>query len=151
MQIRAIAGGQEADLVGLGVHVLLLSGSPAGAAGPTAQRISAMGGRLQIEAEYYAALAALHDDPADYGLFVMDCDDFGGLEVGRRAVALLGRLERPMPCILLGRAAAEQEFPTATTAPVILRAPVSAVSMRVGLEHALRGRLMWRRGQHELL
>jgi hypothetical protein len=37
-----------------------------------------------------------------------------------------------------------QVFPEDRSAPILLRAPLSAVSLRVGFEHALRERRLWR-------
>lgn len=142
LAIRDLEPG-DAALVGLGLRIMYLSAE----AGPgIEQRLAGMGGAVERETEPFAALGAMLDDPPDYGLFVMECDGFGGIEAGRRLVARLDRDRRPMPCILISRDCAVQEFPEGPGEPVLLRAPVSAVSLRVGMEHALRGRLIWQRG-----
>jgi hypothetical protein len=84
------------------------------------------------------------DDPMGYGLFVMDCDALGGVEAGMRAAATLAAVQSRVPVILISREFSAQVFPQDRDAPVCLRAPMSAVSLRVGFEHALRDRLMWR-------
>ena len=48
-----------------------------------------------------------------------------------------------LPVIIVGAHQGEQSFPEDIERPVRLRAPVSAVSLRVGFEHALRGRMLW--------
>ncbi|MFZ1483159.1 MAG: hypothetical protein WAT25_20560 [Paracoccaceae bacterium] len=127
--------------VGYGVRVLFLS---AQADGPLQARIAGLGGAVEVETEIYAALAAVIDDPMGYGLFVMDCDGLGGGEAGERAVATLAAVNSRVPLILISGEHATQVFPQQREAPVRLRAPLSAVSLRVGFEHALRDRLMWR-------
>ncbi|MBK6466535.1 MAG: hypothetical protein IPL38_07635 [Rhodobacter sp.] len=127
--------------VGYGVRVLFLS---AQTDGPLQARIAGLGGAVEVETEIYAALAAVIDDPMGYGLFVMDCDGLGGGEAGERAVATLAAVNSRVPLILISGEHATQVFPQQREAPVRLRAPLSAVSLRVGFEHALRDRLMWR-------
>ncbi len=127
--------------VGYGVRVLFLS---ADAASPLRDRIAGLGGAVETEAELYSALAAMIDDPMGYGLFVMDCDALGGVEAGMRAAATLAAVQSRVPVILISREFSAQVFPQDRDAPVCLRAPMSAVSLRVGFEHALRDRLMWR-------
>jgi len=46
--------------------------------------------------------------------------------------------------ILVSRDCPNQVFPAERRAPIVLRAPLSAVSLRVGFEHALRDRLALR-------
>ncbi|MFZ1469156.1 MAG: hypothetical protein WAT09_09270 [Paracoccaceae bacterium] len=126
--------------VGWGVRVLFLTAQDDS---PLMARISGMGGTVDLETEVYAALSAMIDDPMGYGLFVMDCDGLGGIEAGERAAATLVAVNSRVPVILVSQDQASQVFPQDKTAPVRLRAPLSAVSLRVGFEHALRDRLMW--------
>lgn len=127
--------------VGWGVRVLLLT---AEAHSPLQDRIAGLGGMIDTETEVYSALSSMIDDPMGYGLFVMDCDGLGGIEAGQRAVATLAAVHSRVPVILVSKEQAAQVFPQERDAPVCLRAPISAVSLRVGFEHALRDRLMWR-------
>jgi len=60
-----------------------------------------------------------------------------------RALAMLRGLQARALLILVSRDHVSQDFPQDTADPVRLRAPVSAVSLRVGFEHALRDRLIW--------
>lgn len=127
--------------VGWGVRVLLLS---AAERTPLQDRIAGLGGLVEVETEVYAALAAMIDDPMGYGLFVMECDGLGGVEAGMRAAKTLAAVKSRVPVILVSAEHTAQVFPQERSAPVCLRAPLSAVSLRVGFEHALRDRLMWR-------
>jgi hypothetical protein len=127
--------------VGWGVRVLLLSADDAT---PLQDRIGGLGGTVDVETEVYSALSAMIDDPMGYGLFVMDCDGLGGLEAGGRAAATLAAVKSRVPVILVCKDHTAQVFPQDKDAPVCLRAPLSTVSLRVGFEHALRDRLMWR-------
>jgi len=127
--------------VGWGVRVMLLT---ADADTPLVERIAGLGGLIDQETEVYAALAGLIDDPMGYGLFVMDCDGLGGIEAGRHAAMTLAAVKSRVPVILICKDHAAQVFPQERDVPVCLRAPLSSVSLRVGFEHALRDRLMWR-------
>lgn len=132
---------EGAGLVGLGARVLLLA--PADNEG-LFRRISGLGGRVDHEVELYSALDALISDPADWDLFVMDCDAFGGLDAGRRAFAMLGLVAERMPMILTSAACQTQEFPEDRRSPILLRAPASVTSLRVAMEHGLHNRLNFR-------
>lgn len=127
--------------VGWGVRVLVLAESEAA---PLVSRVAALGGPVEVETELYAALAAMIDDPGGYGLFVMDCDAFGGGEAGALARRTLAAVQSRVPMILLCAEHERHEFPQERNAPVTLRTPVSTVSLKVGFEHALRDRLAWR-------
>ncbi len=128
-------------LVGWGVRVLLLS--PEGGEGRTAERISGLGGLIEPETDLYQAVETVAGDATGYGLFVMECDPYGGLEAGRRAVAMLGRANEVTRVILVSAEVGVQQFPELPGQPILLRAPLSAVSLRVGFEHALRDRLVY--------
>lgn len=139
----------DATVVGWDIRVMLLSGDGGGAGNPVARALAGLGGLVDGEAELYTALAALIDDPLGYGLFVMECDGFGGIEAGHLAVSRLTAAGLRLPALLISRDCREQRFPAERAAPVLLRAPLSAVSLRVGFEHALRDRLLARVWQQE--
>jgi hypothetical protein len=126
-------------LVGAGIRVLLLSGQPQ----PLALRLEALGARVETRDELYAALSDILDDPLDVGLFVVDCDTIGAesAETVRRALHVISQTGRHIPMILISREFTRQSFPEDRIQPVELRAPLSAVSLKVGFEHALRDRL----------
>ncbi|QLQ17869.1 MAG: hypothetical protein HZT43_02880 [Exiguobacterium profundum] len=133
------------DRLGEGLRVLMLAAPDAAYRDALTARLQATGAQVEPVDEIYAALGDLLDDPCDYGLFVMDCDSFGGIQAGRRAAALVGQLKHPVPVILLTRDCAEQHFPDHWREPAVLRAPVSAVSLRVGMEQLLLHRFDWDR------
>ena len=138
--LRAVKS-EKATLVGWGVRVLMLAdGVDRGAK----ERLVGLGGKVDTETELYTALAAMMDDPLGYGLFVMDTDAFGGIEAGLRAFQMLRAADVRIPVILVGRDCGRQVFPEERSAPILLQAPVSMVSMRVGFEHALHDRIIWR-------
>lgn len=132
---------ESAGLVGWGVRVLLLA---SGDDGVLASRIAGFGGRVDVETELYAGLSAVIDDPAGWSLFVVDCDAFGGLEAVRRATSMLGAASERLSILLISSECERQIFPEDRHSPIILRGPVSPVSLRVGFEHALRDRISWR-------
>ena len=138
--LRAVKS-EKATLVGWGVRVLMLAdGVDRGAE----ERLVGLGGKVDTETELYTALATMMDDPLGYGLFVMDTDAFGGIEAGLRAFQMLRAADVRIPVILVGRDCGRQVFPEERSAPILLQAPVSMVSMRVGFEHALHDRIIWR-------
>jgi hypothetical protein len=130
------------DLVGLGARVLLLA--PEGEDLLETQ-IAGFGGWTDRETELYSALSALIDDPAGWDVFIMATDGFGGIEAARRAHRMLGVAAERVPMIAIGADCRTQQFPDDRSAPIVLRAPATAVSLRVGMDHALRGRTGWRR------
>ena len=138
--LRAVKS-EKATLVGWGVRVLMLAD---GADGAAEERLVGLGGKVYIETELYTALAAMMDDPLGYGLFVMDTDAFGGIEAGMRAFKLLRAADVRIPVILVGQECGAQIFPEERSAPILLKAPLSMVSLRVGFEHALHDRVIWR-------
>lgn len=136
---------EDAALVGWGVRVLLLADPGANRTEEITRRVAGFGGLVEEQHELFAAMAALLDDPSGYGMVMMDCDFFGGLETGQRALSLLRGSGLRLPAILLSsEVKGGQSFPEDRLEPILLRAPVSAVSLRVGFEHALRERMIWR-------
>lgn len=131
---------ETASVVGFGVRTLLISAE--GSGGMTARRLAGLGSILECREELYSGLELVMDDPAGYGLIVIDCDGIGGLAAGQRAHAMLNVTQRCIPVILISQECGEQCFPSSRYEPVALRTPLSAVSLRVGFEHALRERLM---------
>ena len=138
--LRAVKS-EKATLVGWGVRVLMLADVVDRGA---EERLVGLGGKVDTETELYTALAAMMDDPLGYGLFVMDTDAFGGIEAGLRAFQMLRAADVRIPVILVGRDCGRQVFPEERSAPILLQAPVSMVSLRVGFEHALHDRIIWR-------
>lgn len=141
MQVLRAIDTETAALVGWGIRVMVLS--PDGGESRAVERIAGLGGRVEAESDFYTAIETLNDDGIGFGLFVMECDGFGGLEAGYRAVAMMGRAVERMPVILVSSEVGVQTFPEQTQLPVLLRAPLSAVALRVGFEHALRERLIY--------
>ncbi len=138
--LRAVKN-EMATLVGWGVRVLMLSDG----SDPAAQeRLVGLGSQVDTESELYTALAAMIDDPLGYALFVMDVDTFGGIQAGLRAFSMLRAADVRIPVILVGRDCGRQVFPEERSAPIMLQAPLSMVSLRVGFEHALHDRVIWR-------
>ncbi|MEO8244852.1 MAG: hypothetical protein ABI832_21415 [bacterium] len=132
-----------AAMVSWGVRVLLVTDQ--NELGVISRRLAALGGKVEVAPELYAALSDLLDDPQSKSLLVLDCDSLavGGLEAGQRAVQMMGEVAQRIPVILLSADCGEQRFPSDRAAPTVLRAPVSVVSLKVGFEHALRDRLLY--------
>ena len=133
---------ENSTMVGRAVRVLLLTTE--GETGMMGRRLASLGTRVDVVDELFAALADLIDDPAGYALFVVDCDtaNVGGLEAAQRAMKMLGDVAQRVSVILVSSECRDQRFPQERTAPVVLRAPMTAVSLKVGFEHALRERFL---------
>ncbi len=128
--------------VGFGLRVMIVA--LGGGIGEMSQRVAGLGGQVEDFDELFTGLSHLIDDPYGYGLCVVDCDAFGGLDLVRRACQRLSDEAARVPVMLISRDCKTQIFPNDRHLPVVLRAPVSAVSFRVGFEHALRDRLALR-------
>lgn len=129
-----------ATLVGRGFKVMLAG---ADAESAVAAKLARLGGEVEAEPEGFMALGSVMDDPQGYGLFVINADGVGGNEAAQRLCALLKGAYPRLPVIIVGSDYVEQTFPEEIVEPVRLRAPVSAVALRVGFEHAMRERMMW--------
>ena len=141
MQLVRSFDQSHAAQVGFGIRVLLVT---ADLQSPVRQKLAGLGSLVELTADLFQGLESAIDDPADYGLFVIDCDSIGGLAAGRRAFSMLGEVARRLPVILISGDCQQQQFPEDRSSAVVLRAPLSAVSLRVGFEHALRDRLLMR-------
>jgi hypothetical protein len=142
MQVIRSLEQHSASPVGLGIRVMLVSQSLNSS--PLPHRLAGLGGKVEMANDLFVGLEAVIEDPAGYGLCVIDCDAFGGLAAGRRAHELLTDVALRVPVILLSKDCAAQEFPEERGEAVVLRAPTSGISLRVGFEHALRDRLAMR-------
>lgn len=140
VDLRAVKS-ERTTVVGRGVRVMMLTD---GSDRDAHARLVALGGSVDVETELYTALAVMMDDPRGYGLFVMNTDAFGGIEAGLRAFRMLRAADVRLPVILVGRDCDRQVFPDERSAPIMLQAPLSMVSLRVGFEHALQDRVIWR-------
>jgi CheY-like chemotaxis protein len=143
MQIVRSLERDDAAMVGWGVRTLLLSCE--GENGPLQRRLASLGSKVDVVDELFAALSEVIDDPMGYALLMIDCDcpGVGGLEAALRAVQMMGQTGARVPVILVSSECKTQTFPTDRMAPTVLRAPTSAVSLKVGFEHALRERLFF--------
>jgi hypothetical protein len=81
-------------------------------------------------------------DPSRADMLVVDCDAIGGLDDLRRTVKLMGEVMLRVPVILISAECGMQSFTLERHGPTVLRAPLSAVALRVAFEHVLRGRLV---------
>ncbi len=143
MQIVRSLEQDNVAAVGRAVRVLLLTSE--GEAGQMGRRLASLGAKVDVVDELFGALSDLIDDPAGYALLVVDCDscNVGGLESALKAMKMLGDVAQRVSVILVSSECRDQRFPQERTAPVVLRAPMTAVSLKVGYEHALRERFLY--------
>jgi hypothetical protein len=127
----------DAALVGYGLTVMLVA--PLGAADTEQQsgRLAGLGCRITVEPDVGRALAAMALHPRD--LLVIDAEATGGLGTARAVLSLMRRSGVETPAIIVSRGVQGQTFPDDPAEPVLLRAPLSAVGLRVAVEFALRG------------
>jgi hypothetical protein len=144
MQIFRHDDTDSSAIVGWGVRVLLLSATAHINDSKVGARLAGLGGLVELVNEPFTALNALIEAATGYGLFVIECDMFGGLAAAQNLVSMLHRGGVLMPVVLVSSECSVQVFPEERHLPVILRAPMSAVSLRVAFEHAMRDRLVFR-------
>ena len=143
MQLFRTFDRDDAALVGWGVRVLLLEPNGGTGGARIAERLQGFGGLIEAEHDAFSALEALQADATGFGLFVMECDPYGGLGAGRRVMSMIGLAAERTRCILISREVTVQIFPEEPDQAILLRSPLSAVSLRVGFEHALRERRVY--------
>jgi hypothetical protein len=133
-----IATGNEATAAQrAGVRVLLLTDQPHGA---SAFRLAGYGSVLDVEADLDHALTRIQADPMGYDLFVMDCDAFGGMAGGERAVARLIAAQARMRVMLICKEFDVPAYPMGRRTAVCLPVSVSDAAFRRGFDHVLRDR-----------
>lgn len=113
-----------------------------GPLGGTSRRLSSMGGMLEVVAELYDGLAAFADDHRAADVLVIDCDGYDGLASVRRAVGRLCPNDLRAPVVLISADCREQTFPQRRSDPILLRAPLSNVAIRLALETVFQGRFL---------
>jgi hypothetical protein len=120
-----------------GARVLLLTDRPDG---ESARRLSGYGSLVETEGQLARALTAVLDDPLGFDLFVMDCDAFGGIAAGERAIATLIANDARMRVMLVSQEFDEPAYPLGRRTAVCLPARTSEESFRRGFVHVLRDR-----------
>lgn len=107
-----------------------------------ARSLSGFGSQVECETDFFTALSNIIDDPMGYDLFVMDCDGFGGIAAGEKAIATLIASEARMRVMLISAEFDTPAYPMGRRTAVCLPSPVSHDSMRFGFDHVLRDRPM---------
>jgi hypothetical protein len=97
-----------------------------------------LGSLVDVEEGFEAALYTILDDPLGYDLLVMDCDGFGGMEAGERAIAFLIAAGARMRVMLVSRDFDAPAYPLGRRTAVCLPASVPDAAFRRGFDHVLR-------------
>jgi hypothetical protein len=105
-----------------------------------ALRLTGLGAAMIHAEDSYAAVQTVMDSPGAHGLLIADCDSLGGIAAGEKLFRMLGETIQQLPVILTATDLDEQVFPTDKSAPIRLRAPLTPVALRLGIEHAARSR-----------
>lgn len=137
MQSLVTVGNNAMASRSVGVRVMLLTDQPDGA---SASRLSGYGSVVTVEDRLDAVLAGLAEDALGYDLFVMDCDGFGGIEAGERAVAALIAADARMRVMLIGQDFDVPVYPLGRRTAVCLPVGGSDSAFRRGFDHVLRDR-----------
>ena len=129
----------ESDMTcgqGRDLRILLLSCD--GEKGMIARRLAGPGVKVDVVSGSIIAWPEVICDLAGYRLLVIDCDGVGGLAAAQRAVQRVNRV----PVILISCECREQQFPDDRAQPMVLRAPLSAVAIKVALDHVFPERII---------
>jgi hypothetical protein len=140
MQVVRSLVQEDAAQVGWSVRAMLASAD--GGDPGTARRLAGIGAQVQQAQDIYTAISSVMDDPSAWDMLVVDCDALGGPDEMRRIVKLMGDTMLKVPVILVTAECQTQVFALERHEPTVLRAPLSAVSMRVAFEHVMRDRLV---------
>jgi hypothetical protein len=127
--------GKSKEAQAPGVRVLLLTDRPDGL---TARRLHSFGSCLEVEEAFETALYAILDDPMGFDLLVIDCDGFGGIAAGERAIAFLIAAGARMRTILVSREFDVPAYPLGRRTAVCLPPAVPEAAFRRGFDHVLR-------------
>lgn len=131
--------GSKAFLVPtLGVRALLVSDVQGGR---TAHRLARCGSHVEVAQTLDLALERLRSDALGYDLFVMDCDGYGGMAGGERAVALLIAAEAKMRVMLVSQDFDSPALPFGQRTAVCLPTASGDEDFRRGFDHVLRDRV----------
>lgn len=127
---------EETALVGFGLAVMMVAPPGAAATEQKTGRLAGLGCTITLEPDVAGAISALCEGGQD--LVVIDAEAVGGLYTAQSIVSLMRRGGADMPAIIVSQGLHQQTFPEDPAEPVILRAPLSAVGLRVAIEFALR-------------
>ncbi len=104
--------------------------------------LQAAGARVEVEEDLFDAIETLQADRTGFAAVAVDCDGFGGIEAVRRLLPLFGRLREGLALVLAAAEVIQPDLSPRPGAPVLLRTPLSAPALRLGLGHLLRHRLV---------
>lgn len=138
MQTAIGSGSKTFSAPQMGVRVLLLSDVEGGR---TASRLARCGSHVDVEEALDAALKRLCHDPMGYDLFVMDCDGYGGISGGERAVSALIAAAAKMRVMLVSRDFDAPALPFGRRTAVCLPVAAGDEDFRKGFDHVLRDRV----------
>ncbi|MGL4239140.1 hypothetical protein [Tabrizicola sp.] len=137
MQTFILTGRQQVAPHTLGVRVMLLTDH---ADGSTGQRLASYGSQVDVADDLEDAVATVLEDPLGYDLFVMDCDDFGGIAGAEKAISTLIAGGARMRLMLVSREFDVPVYPLGRRTAVCLPEDVAEESFRIGFDHVLRDR-----------
>ncbi len=138
MQVVRSFDQERATSVGRPLRAMLVAGTEGDI---SEKRLVGAGVQVRRAGDPYTAMSAVMDDPGFYDMLVVECDGLGGEAEARRIMKLMGETMLRVPVILVTRECQTQSFALERHEPTILRAPLSAVSMRVALDHVMRDRM----------
>lgn len=126
----------DAALVGFGLAVMMVAPHGVRSTEQKTGRLAGLGCSITVEPDVRRALAAMAVHR--YDLLVVDAEATAGLPAAQAVLALMRRSGVATPAIIVSHGIREQTFPSDPAEPVLLRAPLSAVGLRVAVEYALR-------------
>lgn len=126
------------------IRVMLLTDANDDARLALAMRLKRFSARIDTEDNLFCAVETVQTCSTGYGLFIMDCQPFGGISAARQVLTMLGNCRSTLHIILIGDGIETETFPGDESGLTLLNAPLSNDVLRSALDYATRYRLIWK-------
>lgn len=121
---------------------MLVLGRADGAAAQVMNKLQAVQARFRIEEDLYGGLGEVAVDPMGWSVVVIVADDIGGLRQAQRAFGWLRSAAPGLRALIISSEVDRHIIPDGcrVLSPIVLRAPVSMLSLQLGIDTLLRDR-----------
>ena len=121
---------------------VLVIGNANGNAAQIIAKLDGIGANVRIEEDLYDGLGEVAVDTSAWSMVVFVADDIGGIKEARRAFGWLRAAAPGLRSLIVSAEVARHVIPDGCrrAAPVVLRAPVSLLSLQLGIDAVMRDR-----------